>query len=144
MPKTSVAEAETIPFALPGSPMAPPAELSTDEARYWIALVHAFPAERFGPDDVPLLVELCRHQNLARKINVELDAMRRTRLIGPSPERAKARAMFNQLLRASRAESELIAMLCTKLRLAHQSSERKIVAARARERMGTGPRPWDQ
>src|SRR6266511_1637736 len=123
--------------------MAPPAELSKDEARYWIALVHAFPAERFDVDDVPLLTELCRHQSLAQKINVELNAMRRTRLIGPSPERVKVRAMFNQLLRAAREESKLIANLCVKLRLAQQTSERKIVAERERARMATGPRPWD-
>jgi hypothetical protein len=121
----------------------PPAELSKDEARYWVALVGQFPRERFDIDDVPLLVELCRHQNLARKINVELNAMRRTRLIGPSPERVKVRAMFNQLLRAAREETKLITNICVKLRLAQQTSERKIVAERERARMATGPRPWD-
>jgi hypothetical protein len=143
MPKTSVAAQEMAEFALPAAPMPPPDELTEEEARDWVALVSAFPGERFGPDDRALLVELVRHQATARKLAEELDAMRRVRLIGPSPERAKARQMFCQLARYAREESRVIMMLSVELRLADQSSTRKIIAERERERTATGPRPWD-
>jgi hypothetical protein len=84
-----------------------------------------------------------RHMSTARQINEQLDLMRRVRLIGPSPERAKARQVFCQLARQAREESKLIAMLSVKLRLADQSKTRKILAEAERERMPVGPRPWD-
>ncbi len=66
MPKTSIAVQQTAEFALPARPMEPPVGLSEEEAGYLRGLVGQFPRERFDVDDVPLLVELVRHQATAR------------------------------------------------------------------------------
>jgi putative tryptophan/tyrosine transport system substrate-binding protein len=60
-PKVSAAEAEVLPFALEGTPLPPPPELSEEEAGYWRGLVDPFPAERFQVDAVPTLIELERY-----------------------------------------------------------------------------------
>jgi hypothetical protein len=143
MPKESAAAQGMTPFAIASAPMPPPRGLSAEEAGYWHALVDNFPGDRFGPDDRPLLTELCRHQATARQIARELDAMRRVRLIGPSPERATVRQVFAQLARMAREESKLIATLSVKLRLAAQTKTRKVLAEAERARTPIGPRPWD-
>lgn len=143
MPKESAAAQEVTPFALSAAPLPPPDSLSDEEAGYWRGLVGQFPRERFDVDDVPLLVELMRHMSTARQINEQLDLMRRVRLIGPSPERAKVRQVFAQLARMAREESKLIATLSVKLRLAAQTKTRKVLADAERARTATGPRPWD-
>jgi hypothetical protein len=129
--------------AFPVRPMEPPDYLTSEQAADWRALVGAFPAERFGPDSVPVLVELVRHQAIARQLDENLAGMRRRILTSDSPTGVKQRRMFIQLVRAHAAESQLIAMLSVKLRLADQSKTRKVLAEAERERTPTGPRPWD-
>jgi hypothetical protein len=90
-----------------------------------------------------VLVELVRHMAISAKLNEEIGGMRRARLTGASPERAKLRRAYCQLVAAHAAESHLIAMLSVKLRLVDQSKSRKVLADAERERTPTGPRPWD-
>jgi hypothetical protein len=142
-PKVSAAEAEVLPFALEGTPLSPPPELSEEEAGYWRGLVDPFPAERFQVDAVPTLIELCRAMGRSRKLAEQLDEMRHKRLLGVSSEHVKTRQMFIQLARQAREEAKLIAVLSQKLRLTDQSKHEKRSAQAQRERMAIGPRPWD-
>jgi len=144
MPRLSSVAAEVTPFALAGEPMPPPAELTEEQADFWRAIVDPFPPERFQPDAVPVLLELVRHMSLCRKLSEELDGMRQTRLIGPSPERAKVRQIYLQLARMHMAESHLVAMLCTKLRMVDQAKIEKRMAEAAQRGMATGVPPWAQ
>jgi hypothetical protein len=143
MPREAAAVEDTVAFIVPNAPMPPPSELTEQEVRYWRALVDAFPGDRFGADDHVLLVELVRAQARARQINEQLELMRTRALTMTTVPGNKIRRVFIQLAQEAREESRLIAMLCVKLRLATQTRQRKIVADRERERMATGPRPWE-
>jgi hypothetical protein len=143
MPRASASAEDVVPFTVPAEPMPPPAELNEIEAGYWHALVDAFPPERFGADDRVLLIELCRHQSISRRVNGELDGLRGDDLVGPGRSTARTRTTFMQLAKVARDEAKLIATLSVKLRLARQTSERLINHQRERERMATGRAPWD-
>jgi hypothetical protein len=54
---------------------------------------------------VPVLVELVRHQAIARQLDENLAGMRRRILSSDSPTGVKQRRMFIQLVRAHAAES---------------------------------------
>jgi hypothetical protein len=143
MPRSSALAQEVVAFAIAGPPMEPPGDLDEAAARFWRELVPAFPAERFGPDDVPLLRELCRHQAIAAKVHEQISKMRRWTLNAESACVAKRRAVFLQLLRMAGEETRLIVTLCVKLRLATQSRTEKRGAEAEHSRMPVGPRPWD-
>jgi hypothetical protein len=53
------------------------------------------------------------------------------------------RTIYIQLRDMADAETRLISSLSTKLRLTDQSNVRKALATAEREKMATGPRPWD-
>src|SRR5262249_31973600 len=115
MPRASAAATATAESAVFVAPMEPPVTLDEEQARFWRELVGKFPAERFNAGDRPLLIELCRHQALARKFHEELAKMGRWALNAEAPHAAKRRAVFLQLLRAAREETKVISMLCVKL-----------------------------
>jgi hypothetical protein len=144
MPRVSAVSEDVVPFTVAATPMPPPPELSPEQAQYWHGLVDAFPASRFGADDQVLLVELCRHQDLSRRINAELDGLRQQKLTGTSACDRRVRTMFMELAHIARDEARVISMLATKLRLATQSNVRKIVAERERARTAPGVTPWEQ
>jgi hypothetical protein len=113
--------------------------LSEEERGYWLAIVSPFPPARFQADAMPTLIELVRAMGRSRKLAEELDGLRQTKLVGPSPERAKVRALFCQLARQARAEAALVAVLSTKLRMVDQSKTRE-----ARGRSGAaGDGTWN-
>jgi hypothetical protein len=118
--------------------MPPPEELTPEQRTDWERLVGAFPAQRFDAGSVPLLTELVRHQARSRQLNEALDELRQTALASES-----LRRVFVALTRAARDETKLLMMLCTKLRLATQSKERKDHAEAALRGVATGPVPWD-
>jgi hypothetical protein len=142
MPRSSVAATEVAEFALNGEPLPPPAELTAAQRADWQALVDAYPG-RFGPSDVPLLVELVRHQSVARKLARELATMERRSLASSSKDGAANRAVYLQLLGAANAESRIVASLAVKLRLARTTAVRKITHEREQRAVPAGPRPWD-
>ena len=143
MPRTPAVESEVLPFAIAAAPMTPPAGLSEEECDYWRRIVDPFPAERFQADAMPTLIELVRAMSRSRKLAEQLDRMRRTRLLGASPERAKLRQLFIQLARHAREEAKLVALLSQKLRMTDQSRSEKRAAAAERRAMPLGPRPWE-
>jgi hypothetical protein len=138
MPRMSVVASEIEPFALPSTPLPPPEGLTLEQRSDWERLVNAFPSSRFDPGSVPLLTELVRHQARSRQINESLDQLRQTGLTG-----TETRRIFTSLTRAAREEAKLLVTLCTKLRLANQSNERKDHAEAARRRMAMGRAPWE-
>jgi hypothetical protein len=107
------------------------------------ASLGAFPGDWFGPDHRPLLVELVRHQAIARQLAEQLAQMRKRVLNVPTPHVAKQRAIFIQLVKLARMETETIVLLSVKLRLVPQAQQRSRNAGIERERSATGPRPWD-
>ena len=143
MPRVSESETETTPFALDGPPLEEPDRLTLEQSQYWHALVDSFPPSRFGPDARPTLTELVRMMSYSKQINEALNEMRKCNLAATTPTATKERKVFIQLLRAAQDTAHLIAMLSVKLRLVDQSWSRKDLAGPARERMPTGPVPWE-
>jgi len=143
MPRASAAAIVTAECAVLGVPMEPPVTLDEEQARFWRELVGNFPAGRFNAGDRPLLIELCRHQAIARNVHEELEKMRRWVLSAETPHAAKRRGVFLQLLRMAREETKVISMLCVKLRLGTQSRTEKRGAEAEHSRMSVGARPWD-
>jgi hypothetical protein len=143
MARPSAAAAEQIAFAIPTAPLPPPADLTPEQQADWRALVEPFAPGRFKPDQVPVLVELMRAQSRARQINEQLATLRKRDLTADTTGGAKRRSIFMQLRDMADAETRLISSLSTKLRLTDQSNVRKALASAEREKMATGPRPWD-
>jgi hypothetical protein len=142
-PKISAAEAEVLPFAIPAAPLPPPNYLTEEQQADWRALVEPFAPGRFKPDQVPVLVELMRAQSRARQVNEQLVMLRKRDLIADTKGGRERRAIYMQLRNMADAETRLISSLSTKLRLTDQSNVRKALATVEREKMATGPRPWD-
>jgi hypothetical protein len=143
MPRTSAASAELTELTFPAAPMSAPPSLTPEQQRYWTDLVGAFPASRFGPDQVPALMELCCAMARSRQVNEQLDELRELNLNAPGAAGDKRRKMFGQLAKLARAESAQIATLSTKLRLCDQSKTRKDAAEARHRALPAGPRPWD-
>jgi hypothetical protein len=133
MPRQSVASHAAVEYALQGPKLAPPVGLTKEQAGYWRALVDAFPAERFGVDHVPVLLELVRHMATSARIDEGLSAMKR---------RPKG-ADFFALATAARDEAKLIAALASKLRLTPDTTKAQQQAENERKRTPPGPRPWE-
>jgi hypothetical protein len=129
--------------------MEPPEDLTDEQRRDWESITAKFPPEYFGADNSPLLAELCRHMAYSRMLAEELESTRRWKLTTASPEGARRRQIFAQLLRAMRAETQTITMLSLRLRLVSTAFRtRDSARGRGDERLATvlpsSPRPWDQ
>jgi hypothetical protein len=135
MPRQS-AEARSIEMvAMPAAKLAPPAELTEEQAAIWRSIVDRLPPAWFGSDNARVLVELVRHVSYSRKIAAEMDAV--AGKLGPSNRR-----LFLQLGRAHALQSNRIADLSTRLRLTNQSVNRDRAEV-MRKREAEGPMPWE-
>lgn len=111
-----------------------PPELRGEEAEEFLRIVNAEPADWFSTAAVPLLVQYCRHVVVARRLAELIE-----RVTG-RPERELAE--YVELIRQQRAESEAIARLATKLRLAPQSVRNERGNLRPMPAQIV-PKPWD-
>jgi hypothetical protein len=114
--------------------------MTEEAAREWTAIVNAVPSQWFGPENAPLLRELCHHICYARALvqrieQVRAQAARDGEFWPPA---------LSKLLRAHGAQSERIGSLSVKLHLAPSSRYRPEKAERAARGEGdTQLRPWD-
>jgi hypothetical protein len=113
----------------------PPAELSAEEAEIFRSFTDRMPADYFAPITMPLLVSLCRHIR-----NSRMFARQRQNLeeqLSHAPDEKLMRLMMS-LSRAQALESNVIAMLCSRLKLTHSTSLRH-----SRRSFLAEQRPWD-
>jgi hypothetical protein len=143
MARPSAAAVEQIAYAIPAAPLPAPDYLTDEQKADWRTLVEPFAPGRFKPDQVPVLVELMRAQSRARHVNEQLATLRKRDLTSDTKGGRERRAIYMQLRDMADAETRLISSLSTKLRLTDQSNVRKALATAEREKMATGPRPWD-
>jgi hypothetical protein len=100
---------------LPQRPGAP-AELTPEQAEEWRAVVARMPADWFGREIWPLLIQYCRHVTNSRFIAGlieaahDLDTGDRTALM-----------RFNRLLALQERQTNALAGLATRMRLTNQS-----------------------
>lgn len=109
----------------------PPAELGQREAELWRAVVDSKPAEWFGPDTVPILVEYCRAKVSCDNLHALVEAA----LAEGDPKDIKASMQLRDM------ESRRLATLATKMRLTQQSRYTPQASATADKKAG-GRKPW--
>lgn len=111
----------------------PPAALGEHEVETWRRITGAFPADRFDAGAVPLLAQMVRHIEAARKIAALIRAEEEGEEFDLDAWRL--------LLRDQDRESGRIAMLATRLRLTPQS--RYVPHAGGARPQADAPRPWE-
>lgn len=95
----------------------PPDELNAEEAVEWREVVNRMPADWFGRESLPLLVQWCRHVIRSRRLGEMIRRLEDTR---DTP--AFAPGLYLKLLRAEETQSKALTSLATKMRTSQQSS----------------------
>ena len=113
--------------------IAPPAFLSAEQRKIWQSIVDTKPAEWFGADSAPILVEYVRAVDMC---NV-LDGQVREALSGGDTD------WIEKILKLRDKESRRAADLATKLRLTQQSRYTPQAAATANKRTLHASKPWE-
>lgn len=131
-------EAALLITHLPGQWPDPPAELNEVQATHWRRIVATKPADWFGPDTYPLLVQYVRTIERAAQIADELNASETEWM--RTDEGLKR---HERLLKAENMLSENLVRLATKMRLAQQSRYSEKAAATAHRNAGAVAKPWE-
>lgn len=119
--------------------MAPPAELTDEQAEIWRGIVATKPPEWWNADSAPLLVAYCQAITDARKIE---DLIRR---FDPATiEDGDGVAQFDKLLQMRARHAGILATLATKMRLAQQSRYNESRAATLDKHTAAGTKPWQR
>ena len=110
----------------------PPRELTDEEVRVWRAVVSSEPADWFSPSTSPLLAQYCRH-------------VVHTKRIAEMIERATcdpnlAVTDYERLLKMQQRESQSVAMLAMKMRLAQQAT----ITHRGNKKPSGTRKPWEE
>lgn len=113
----------------------PPLDLTPEQVDVWNEIVSTMPADWFGSETHPLLVQLCRHTVDARCLAQLID-QERSKRDGFDP------GIYVELLKAQQRESATIKALSTSMRLAQQSRYGARGADGARGRVNTVTPPW--
>lgn len=117
--------------------IAPPNELTDAQRGLWLATVNSKPAEWFGDEHVPMLVELVRHVSTADMLTTEIEAFK--------PEMFADPDAFKQLktLTFMRArEAQVINTLMRSMRLTQQSVYNAKRASTLGDKVGGKRKPW--
>src|SRR5215203_6884016 len=98
--------------SMPGQRPPPPEHLSPDQSAVWRSVVSCLPYDWFSPDNIPLLVEYCRHVARANRLD---DTAQKLMSVVPWSDEVK------DVLTAAKKESECIIGLARQMRLSQQS-----------------------
>lgn len=123
----------------PRARMAPPAELSPEQAEVWVAVVATKPPEWWNADSAPLLVAYCQCVTDARKIEALL-----ARFDVAAIEDKPGMDQFDKLLAMRARHAGVLATLATKMRLAQQSRYNESRAATLDKHTAAGTKPWQR
>lgn len=119
--------------------VAPPSVLSDAERGLWLATVNSKPAEWFGDEHMPMLLEYVRHVSTADLLTREIEGF--TPAMFADPEELKKL----KTLTAMRArEAQCINTLARSMRITQQSVYRADKAATLANRGGGIRKPWRQ
>jgi hypothetical protein len=126
--------------AIPGQRVLPPRELTEEQAEEWRAIVATKPAEWFNRDSQALLVDLCRHIVIARRVAEQIDSFPADHL--PTEE---GLTRYKKLGAMADRHSRVISVLASKMRLAPSSryDAKTANTAASRADASGSSRPWD-
>lgn len=119
--------------------VAPPSGLTPAQRGIWLATVNSKPAEWFGDEHVPMLVEYVRHVTTADMLTKEIESS--------DPKWMKSDEGMQRMkdLTAMRArEASCINVFARSMRLTHQSVYHARTAATLSGKGGRGRKPWQQ
>jgi hypothetical protein len=109
----------------------PPADLSPEQARVWVALTNRMPSDYFGAEHYPVMKQLCRHVSASDVI---------AQLIEQELAREEVHIpRLTTLYKQQEVESRAITALSRTMRLTHQSN---IDAHTSRTPPVTVDAPW--
>lgn len=135
MSRPSTASLSVVPLqALPR--IEPPDGLLDEELTLWRAVVDSKPADWFGEDSAPLLVEYVRAKVMCDMLDLQVKAAIAG---GGEPETA---GLIKSYLDMRDKESKRLLSIGTKLRLTQQSRYTPKAAATAAAKVGGQARPW--
>ena len=92
----------------------PPHDLTDEAVEVWVKVVNSEPASWFTPATMPLLAQYCRHVIEARRIGELIERATGDKNLSVQD--------YDKLLSMQGRESNALALLATKMRLAQQST----------------------
>ena len=114
----------------------PPPDLPADQREIWNRVVAHKPVDWFSEEHRDMLRSYCRHVAYSNTIGRGLDTVRAESLV--DPERLRD---YERLYRMHEREVRAAGLLATRMRLTHQSIDKKI-AARKFLNHQTSAAPW--
>lgn len=133
--RKSAAELATV-TNLPLRTVAPPADLSAEEAGVWSRVVQTKPGEWWDAGNLPLLTQYCRAVVQAGVVGTIVESVGRAMLTDPDEL-----PRYKELRKIQAALSGEIASLARSMRLTQQSQYRADAAA-VKARKANGRKPW--
>jgi hypothetical protein len=109
----------------------PPHDLTDEEVEVWAAIVGAEAADWFTPSTVPLLAQYCKHTINARRVSELIER-------ATSDPELSVRD-YDRLLVMQARESQILATLATKMRIAQQSTTNH----RGNHKPSAARKPWE-
>lgn len=119
------------------SRLAPPETLSDDQRSLWLATVNSKPADWFGSEHLPILLEYVKHIETAQVLTREIE--------GFDPEWLKdddGLKRYDRLTGMRAREAGVINTLARSMRLTQQAQIRADTAGAKKSRPGGGSKPW--
>ena len=116
----------------------PPEELTDDQRLLWLATVNSKPAELFGPEHVPMLVEYVRHVTTANFLTQQIEQFEPDWL---ATDEGLKRLKTLTAMRAR--EAQCINTFARSMRLTHQAVYRAHNAATLADKVKGGV-PWQR
>ena len=114
--------------------LAPPATLTAAQKSVWVSIVNAMPADWFGDEHSPMLVQLCRHKVTSDLIAQQQEEMEREWLADDDGLKR-----FDKLAACAERETRAIVALERSMRLTQQS---QIRADKVVKTQGKALKPW--
>ena len=114
--------------------LAPPATLTAAQKSIWVSIVNAMPADWFGDEHSPMLVQLCRH-----KVTSDLIAQQQEAFDPEWLADDEGLKRFKVLAACQECETRAIVALERSMRLTQQS---QIRADKVIKGQGKGLKPW--
>lgn len=115
----------------------PPAELTDSQRALWMETVNSKPAEWFGPEHVPLLLEYVRHVATADMLSRQIEAFDAAWLADDDGLKR-----LKTLTTMRTKEAQVINTLARSMRLTQQAIYRADKAATLVNRVRGGRKPW--
>lgn len=107
-----------------------PAELTPEQSREWAVVVNRMPADWFGAETYPLLVQYCRHV-------VSSDRVAQLIAAAEAGDQFDVRE-YDQLLKMQEREGRAMSALATRMRLTQQTTYDK-----SKRKPSAAKRPWE-